>query len=40
VIIMGKAPAQGEGASKRIAEQAAATALLAREGVGARFGDV
>jgi ribonuclease-3 len=39
VIIMGKAPAQGEGASKRIAEQAAATALLAREGVGARFGD-
>jgi ribonuclease-3 len=39
VIIMGKAPAQGEGASKRVAEQAAATALLAREGVGARFGD-
>jgi ribonuclease-3 len=26
-------PARGEGASKRAAEQAAATALLAREGV-------
>lgn len=39
VIIAGKAPAQGEGASKRIAEQAAATALLAREGVGGRVGD-
>jgi ribonuclease III len=33
VLINGKAPAQGEGASKRIAEQAAATALLRREGV-------
>ncbi len=33
VLIAGRAPAQGEGASKRIAEQAAATALLAREGV-------
>ena len=40
VIIVGKAPAQGEGASKRIAEQAAATALLTREGVGAHFSDV
>jgi len=40
VLIAGKAPAQGEGASKRIAEQAAATALLTREGVGARIGDV
>jgi ribonuclease-3 len=40
VIIVGKAPAQGEGASKRIAEQAAATALLTREGVGGRLGDV
>jgi ribonuclease-3 len=40
VLISGKAPAQGEGASKRIAEQAAATALLTREGVGARIGDV
>ena len=40
VIIAGKAPAQGEGASKRIAEQAAATALLTREGVGAHIGDV
>jgi ribonuclease-3 len=33
VIIAGRAPAQGEGASKRIAEQAAASALLQREGV-------
>jgi ribonuclease III len=33
VRIRGKKPAQGEGASKRSAEQAAATALLAREGV-------
>lgn len=40
VIIAGKAPAQGEGASKRIAEQAAATALLTREGVGVCIDDV
>jgi ribonuclease-3 len=40
VLIAGKAPAQGEGASKRIAEQAAASALLKREGVGARMGNV
>jgi ribonuclease III len=40
VLINGKAPAQGEGASKRIAEQAAANALLVREGVGVRVGDV
>ena len=40
VLISGRAPAQGEGASKRIAEQAAASALLTREGVGARVGDV
>lgn len=33
VAIAGRAPAQGEGASKRIAEQEAATALLSREGV-------
>jgi ribonuclease-3 len=33
VTIKGKQPAQGEGASKRQAEQAAANALLAREGV-------
>jgi len=33
VRIKGKAPARGEGASKRAAEQAAATALLEREGV-------
>ena len=39
-LISGRAPAQGEGASKRIAEQAAANALLTREGVGARVGDV
>jgi len=40
VLIAGRAPAQGEGASKRIAEQAAASALLTREGVGAHVGDV
>lgn len=40
VLIPGKAPAQGEGASKRIAEQAAASALLTREGVGGRLGNV
>ncbi len=40
VLITGRAPAQGEGASKRIAEQAAANALLMREGVGARVADV
>lgn len=34
VVIAGRQPARGEGASKRIAEQAAATALLTREGVG------
>jgi ribonuclease-3 len=33
VRIKGKPPARGEGASKRAAEQAAASALLAREGV-------
>lgn len=33
VMISGRPPAQGEGASKRIAEQAAASALLQREGV-------
>lgn len=33
VTISGRPPAQGEGASKRIAEQAAASALLQREGV-------
>jgi ribonuclease-3 len=33
VRIKGKSPARGEGASKRAAEQAAATALLEREGV-------
>jgi ribonuclease-3 len=33
VRIKGKAPARGQGASKRAAEQAAATALLEREGV-------
>ena len=33
VRIKGRKPARGEGASKRAAEQAAATALLAREGV-------
>jgi ribonuclease III len=33
VTISGRGPAQGEGASKRIAEQEAATALLSREGV-------
>ncbi len=39
VTISGKPPAQGEGASKRIAEQAAATALLEREGVRGKGGD-
>jgi ribonuclease-3 len=34
VRISGKEPARGEGASKRAAEQAAARALLEREGVG------
>ncbi len=33
VRINGRAPARGEGASKRAAEQSAATAMLAREGV-------
>jgi dsRNA-specific ribonuclease len=33
VHISGRKPARGEGASKRQAEQAAASALLAREGV-------
>jgi ribonuclease-3 len=33
VRIKGRKPARGEGASKRAAEQAAATALLKREGV-------
>jgi ribonuclease-3 len=33
VRIKGKKPARGEGASKRAAEQAAASTLLAREGV-------
>jgi ribonuclease-3 len=33
VRIKGKKPARGDGASKRAAEQAAATALLVREGV-------
>lgn len=36
VTISGRPPAQGEGASKRIAEQAAANALLKREGVGSK----
>ena len=36
VRIKGKKPARGEGASKRAAEQAAATVLLAREGVWGR----
>lgn len=40
VTIAGKKPARGEGASKRIAEQQAASALLAREGVGKLRGDV
>ena len=39
VHIAGHAPAQGEGASKRIAEQAAATALLEREGVRGKMQD-
>ena len=33
VRIKGRKPARGEGANKRAAEQAAATALLVREGV-------
>lgn len=40
VIITGRAPAQGEGAWKFIAEQAAATALLTREGEGGRLGEI
>ena len=40
VRIKGRKPARGEGASKRSAEQAAATALLAREGVWKRGADV
>ncbi len=36
VRIKGKKPARGEGANKRAAEQAAATVLLAREGVWSR----
>lgn len=39
VVISGHPPARGEGASKRIAEQAAATALLAREGVRDQVAD-
>ena len=39
VRIRGRKPARGEGASKRAAEQAAATALLAREGVWKRGAD-
>ncbi len=39
VRIRGRKPARGEGASKRAAEQAAATALLAREGVWKRSAD-
>jgi ribonuclease-3 len=39
VRIKGKKPARGEGASKRAAEQAAAMALLAREGVRSQAGD-
>ncbi len=38
VMISGTAPAQGEGASKRIAEQEAASALLKREGVRSKRG--
>jgi len=38
VRIAGKQPARGEGASKRAAEQAAATTLLQREGVGSAKG--
>ena len=40
VRIRGRKPARGEGASKRAAEQAAATALLSREGVWKRGADV
>ena len=39
VRIKGRKPARGEGASKRAAEQAAATVLLAREGVWKRGAD-
>lgn len=39
VRIKGCKPSQGEGASKRAAEQAAANAMLAREGVWERSGD-
>jgi ribonuclease III len=39
VRIRGRKPARGEGASKRAAEQAAATALLAREGMWKRGAD-
>ena len=39
VRIKGRKPARGEGASKRAAEQAAATALFAREGVWKRGAD-
>lgn len=39
VRITGKSPARGEGASKRSAEQAAATALLSREGVWSEGGN-
>ena len=38
VQIAGRKPARGQGASKRSAEQAAAAALLAREGVGSKSG--
>jgi ribonuclease-3 len=40
VRIAGKEPARGEGTSKRAAEQAAASALLTREGVMGSFVDV
>ena len=40
VRIKGRKPARGEGASKRAAEQAAASALLGREGVWKRGADV
>lgn len=40
VLIAGRASAQGDGASKRIAEQAAASALLTHEGVRVRVGDI
>ncbi|MGL4395417.1 MAG: ribonuclease III [Hyphomicrobium sp.] len=38
VVVGSKSPAQGQGASKRIAEQEAATALLEREGVRSKRG--